>query len=71
MKPAIRIGLVLVLLLCRVVRSGAEPDKIKSLCEVSYPSDARIDWECVKLQWTDTPSGLFGSSWEDGMKKRC
>ena len=68
MKPAIRICLVLLLLLCSVVLSGAEPDKIKSLCEVSYPSDARIEWECVELKWSDTPGGLFGSFWEDVLR---
>jgi len=37
--------------------------KIKSLCDVHYPSDARIEWECRKLKWQDTPEGLFGKDW--------
>ena len=39
--------------------------KIKSLCNIHYPSDAGIDWQCRKLKWTDTPSRLFGEHWQD------
>jgi len=42
--------------------------KIRSLCEISYPSDADIEWRCLKLKWTDTPSGLFGGSWRDVLR---
>jgi hypothetical protein len=37
--------------------------KIKDLCNIHYPSDSRIEWECRKLKWTDTPEGLFGDDW--------
>ena len=39
--------------------------KVKSLCELHYPSDVRIEWQCVKLRWTDTPEGLFGEHWQE------
>jgi hypothetical protein len=42
--------------------------KVKSLCEVHYPSDARIEWQCLKLKWTDTPDGLFGEHWRDVLR---
>ncbi|KAF0218654.1 MAG: hypothetical protein FD174_2747 [Geobacteraceae bacterium] len=42
--------------------------KIKSLCEVRYPSDARVAWECLKLKWTDTPGALFGEHWQDVLR---
>jgi lipoprotein-anchoring transpeptidase ErfK/SrfK len=42
--------------------------KLKSLCEVAYPSDVPIAWECRKLKVTDTPSGLFGEHWRDVLR---
>jgi len=42
--------------------------KVKSLCEVNYPSDAGIEWQCQKLKWTDTPDGLFGEHWQDVLR---
>ena len=42
--------------------------KVKSLCELHYPSDDRIPWDCLKLKWTDTPSSLFGAAWEDVLR---
>ena len=43
--------------------AGVASIKVKSLCDIHYPSDARIEWHCRKLQWTDTPEGLFGDLW--------
>ncbi len=42
--------------------------KVKSLCEISYPSDTRIAWHCLHLKWTDTPEGLFGTQWRDVLR---
>lgn len=36
-----------------------------SLCLISYPSDARITWECRTLRGTDTLERLFGDRWKD------
>lgn len=52
------------LLLCSA-GSGTAAVKVKSLCEVRYPSDARIEWQCRKLEWKDTPEKLFGEQWQD------
>lgn len=68
MKTYVRIGLLLLVLLCWVIPAAAASGKIKSLCEIGYPSDARIEWSCVQLKWTDTPSGLFGSAWRDVLR---
>ena len=51
-----------VVLLC-FVSSGMAAVKVKSLCEVHYPSDAGIEWQCLKLEWKDTPESLFGELW--------
>jgi hypothetical protein len=39
--------------------------QIRSLCDIHYPSDERIEWTCRKLTWSDTPSGLAGQHWRD------
>lgn len=50
-----------------LVFAGAAPAsmKINSLCGIHYPSDARVEWQCRQLKWTDTPSGLFDGHWQD------
>jgi len=45
--------------------TGMAAEKIKSLCDMHYPSDDRIEWRCIKLKATDTPRGLFGAHWLD------
>ena len=44
---------------------GSATITLHSLCGIHYPSDARIQWSCKKLKWTDTPSGLYGAHWPD------
>lgn len=39
-----------------------------SLCDVHYPSDDRVEWECRKLTWRDNPYKLFGASWQDVLR---
>jgi hypothetical protein len=47
---------------------GQASPKLKSLCEVHFPSDTPIVWTCVKLTWKDTPEKLFGDSWQDVLR---
>lgn len=47
---------------------GLAAVKVKSLCEIHYPSDARVEWQCLKLKWTDTPEALFGDHWQDVLR---
>jgi len=42
--------------------------KVKSLCEIPYESDALVEWQCLKLKWTDTPDALFGEQWQDVLR---
>jgi len=54
-------------LLAGPLAAGAA-QKHPSLCEIRYPSDARIPFTCLKLTWQDTPSSLFGASWQDVLR---
>ena len=65
MKALVPAGVILFIFVLFVVPSSADSKKIKSLCDLHYPSDSRIEWECLKLKWTDTPSALFGERWQD------
>ena len=47
---------------------GIAAVKVKSLCEIHYPSDAGIEWQCLKLEWKDTPESLFGELWQDVLR---
>jgi hypothetical protein len=67
MKPFIHSVVVLVTLLLLCPAGSAEV-KMKSLCNIHYPSDARIQWSCLELKWKDTPSGLFGAQWQDVLR---
>ena len=55
-----------VLLLC--VSEGVAANKLKTLCGVKFPSDAAIQWDCVKLTAKDTPQKLFGEYWQDVLR---
>jgi len=55
-------------MLLSVASTAFADKKIKSLCEISYPSDSRIQWQCLKLKWSDTPEGLFRESWRDVLR---
>ena len=57
---------LIVLLLC--TSQGVSAVKLKSLCGVRFPSDAAIEWDCVKLEWKDTPQKLFGAYWQDVLR---
>jgi hypothetical protein len=67
MKPYTKVGVTLLMLLAFSATGRAE-DKIKSLCDVHFPSDARIESTCLQLKWQDTPSGLFGEQWQDVLR---
>ena len=67
MKYLVRIMLSLAFaLLC--ASQGLASDKLTSLCEVRFPSDARIEWKCLKLTSKDTPEKLFGAYWQDVLR---
>lgn len=43
-------------------------EKIKSLCQLHYPTDYLFEWDCVRLTSKHTPYRLFGKLWEDGLR---
>ncbi|MCM2359285.1 MAG: L,D-transpeptidase [Geobacteraceae bacterium] len=56
------------LLLCAFLvqpAAAAAPKKRYSPCQISYPSDQRIEWECRRLKGKETLESLFGESWLD------
>jgi len=55
-----------VLLLC--ASPGLAAAKLSSLCEVNFPGDAPIEWDCLKLTSKDTPERLFGDYWQDVLR---
>ena len=56
-----------VVLLCLAAPAMAAV-KVKSLCELHYPSDSRIAWQCRKLEWQETPEALFGEHWQEVLR---
>ncbi|WP_236018956.1 hypothetical protein [Geomonas propionica] len=59
---------ILVVALFLVTPIDGSTAKVKSLCDITYPSDSRIQWSCRKLKWSDTPQGLFGYYWRDVLR---
>ena len=59
----------MLLLMTVSVSWGNEPTvKTKSLCEIAYPSDSRIEWDCRSIKATDTPAKMFGRFWQDVLR---
>ncbi len=51
---------------CCAIASLAEP--VPDTCAVHYPSDAAVAWTCHRVVRGDTPIGLFGPHWQDGLR---
>lgn len=43
-------------------------EKLKSLCEIHYPTDYLYEWDCVKITSKDSPYKIFGKLWQDGLR---
>jgi hypothetical protein len=67
MSRIISAGIIFIMLQI-VASTGLAEMKIKSLCGIHYPSDDSIQWQCLKLKWTDTPNGLFDGHWQDVLR---
>lgn len=59
-----RTALGVIALLC-LLSTAVAKQKVKSLCDIRYPSDSGIEWRCQKLSARDTPQGMFGAHWLD------
>lgn len=68
MGPRLTFCVALLLFATRVAPAAADSRKHISPCRVSYPSDARIDWECRPLKKRETPESLFGGLWRDVLR---
>ncbi|MEQ1792881.1 MAG: hypothetical protein ABL970_01715, partial [Nitrospira sp.] len=54
--------------LCLLFPHGAFPESPKkhpSPCEIAYPSDATIEWDCRTLRSGESLEKLFGERWAD------
>jgi len=68
MKKLLRTCIILLLALGISCLPSAAAQKIRSLCELHYPSDYLYEWECVKLTAKDSPYKIFGKLWQDGLR---
>ncbi len=67
MKAPTRLVFTLLILLGIAIPCTAA-DKIRSLCEIHYPTDYLYEWDCVKVTGKDTPYKIFGKQWQDGLR---
>ena len=68
MKYIFFAGMVFFLIIIPTAGPFAESSKIMSLCDLDYPSDNRIEWECLRLRRGDSPRKLFGVHWLDVLR---
>jgi len=59
------ISIVLVLQVMVLYPEGVYAKRIPSLCRISHPSDAKVQWECRRLKKGESLEGLFGERWKD------
>jgi hypothetical protein len=50
---------------CFLAVSAEAFKKHRTPCEIAYPSDAAIEWECRRLKSGDSLEKLFGERWVD------
>ncbi|MBU5636689.1 L,D-transpeptidase [Geomonas sp. Red69] len=67
MRPLHILLTVLILLGATILPSSAS-EKIRSLCEIHYPTDYLYEWDCVKVTSKDSPYKIFGKQWQDGLR---
>jgi hypothetical protein len=42
--------------------------KSRSPCKTRYPSDSRVEWDCVRLRKGESPEKRFGDRWKDVLR---
>ncbi len=66
---AVAAGIILILLSPPRGVGGRSPNNpARSPCDIHYPSDDRIEWECHRLQAGESLETLFGKRWRDGAR---
>lgn len=68
MKALARTLITLLTLLGFTCLPSFASEKLKSLCDIHYPTDYLYEWDCVKLTDRDTPYKIFGKLWQDGLR---
>ncbi|TGU71275.1 hypothetical protein E4633_13110 [Geomonas terrae] len=68
MKALARAVLTLLIILGITSIPCFAADKIRSLCEIHYPTDYLYEWDCVKVTGKDSPYRIFGKQWQDGLR---
>jgi hypothetical protein len=68
MKALFTAGSILLALLGFCCSPCVASQKTQSLCELHYPSDSLVQWDCVHLTAKDSPYRIFGKSWQDGLR---
>ncbi|WP_224983140.1 L,D-transpeptidase [Geomonas agri] len=68
MKPLLRTLCTLLILLGITGLPSHAADKVRSLCEIHYPTDYLYEWDCVKVTAKDSPYKIFGKQWQDGLR---
>ena len=68
MKALLQTAITLIVLLGITCLPSVAAEKIRSLCEIHYPSDYLYEWDCVKVTSKDSPYKLFGKLWRDGLR---
>jgi len=48
-----------------VVSQADSPKKHRGLCEIHYPSDAMLEWDCRVIQSGTSLEAIFGEHWVD------
>ncbi len=48
--------------------AAAAPFAMEPLCDIHFPSDDRIAWECRTIGKKETPASLFGDYWQDVLR---
>ncbi len=55
--------LLLLLTLLPLVSSAQPPGKLRAPCDIGYPSDAALEWDCRVLRSRESLEILFGDHW--------
>ena len=56
---------VMVIMVISAVSQADSPKKHRGLCEIVYPSDVIVEWDCRTLQHGESLEKLFGEHWSN------
>jgi hypothetical protein len=53
------------LLIAAFLAAWAEASHVPNTCNINYPSDAQVEWQCRRIKTGEGLEKLFGESWPD------